>query len=159
MGAVSRVRALWRASGGLSARVPLAESGEGYRAPLTLSARLGPTWSPRKRWSLQANLEGVFESAERWHGEDHGGRRALMGGGLVEWTAAPTLSLWTEAAAPLWERLIVHEHEEDEDGLFHQRPLVGVGLSWTPRPAAARPQAQPPIGSHQSASDPSPLSW
>lgn len=142
VGASAALEGEWGAMGGLSARVPLAESGKGYRAPLAASARLGPSWSPSRRWLLHANLEGVFESAERWHGEPHGGRQALMAGGLFEWRASPTLNLWAEAAAPLWEHLVVHEHEEDEDGLFHQRPLVGIGLSCSFRELPSRRRAQ-----------------
>lgn len=123
----------WGALGRLDARIPVAESGKGYRAPLTLSGSVGPSYRPSPRWTLAASVEGVVESAERWHGDPHGGRQAVQLGLMAERGVSKDLALYAELRAPIWERLATHEGEEDEDGQLHQRPLLGLGLSWTAR--------------------------
>lgn len=118
--------------GSATAQVPLGTNREGYRAPLVLSGGGGPVWRWRPRVQLLAGAEWVYESPERWHTEPHGGRHAALVTGGTQLALRPGLSLLAELRAPVWQKLHVSAHEEDEDGQLRQLPLGRLALSWTP---------------------------
>ncbi|MBM4390745.1 MAG: hypothetical protein FJ090_06450 [Deltaproteobacteria bacterium] len=110
-----------------SSRLSFYESGKGYRAPVSVSGGLGPTFRATTRITLLLTAEGSWESAEYWSGTPYAGRSAVgLAGGVVA-SLSETVVLQAQARGNVFERT---EHQEEE-GEFRQPVTASVGVSWT----------------------------
>lgn len=121
----------WGLLSSAGGQIPVGTNGKGYRAPASLSLSVGPSWRAKPRIQLFSAAGWVMESAERWHGEPHGGRQAAELGLGGVFALRPELALTTELRAPVWQHLAEHEHGEDEDATLRLSPQLRAGLSWT----------------------------
>lgn len=128
----------WGGLASTGAQIPVATNRKGYKAPLVLTANLGPSFQATPRLGLFGGGSVVVESAERWHGEAHGGRAAASVDLGAQWALSPRLVGLVQLRVPVWQHLVVHEHEEDEDGQLRQLPLMRAGLSWTSKAPSRR---------------------
>ncbi len=117
----------WGALGYASSRLSITENDKGYRAPVTVSGGLGPTFRATTRLTVLATAEGSWESAEHWNGTPYAGKTAVgIAGGVVA-SLSPSVVLQAQARGNVFEQT---QHEEEE-GEFHQPVTLSAGVSWT----------------------------
>jgi len=114
-------------------RVPLYENRKGYRPPLTATLGGGPTLRIVPTLQGLASAELLVEGPERWAGEPHGGRVAVLAGVGALWSVSDRVVLQASARATAWQG---SAEAESDEGALVQPLIVGVGLSWT-RPSGA----------------------
>ena len=130
----------WGAVAATTVMLPVFENDKGYTAPTTVSSMLGPRWTIRPKWSVLGTTGLVWEGADSWSGDLHGGRTALMGNVATQWSISDLWSMMAEVRVPLWQRLHTEKIDVDgvtleleSDGEFEISPALVLSVSRTSR--------------------------
>ncbi len=117
----------WGALAYTSSRLSLYANDRGYRAPVTVSGGLGPTFRATTKFTVLAAVEGSWESAEHWNGVAYAGRSAVgIAGGVVA-SLSSSVVVQAQARGNVFE----HTEHQEEEGEFHQPVTLSAGVSWT----------------------------
>ncbi len=122
--------ARWGALAWGAGRLPLYESGKGYRPPGTLTVGGGPTYRPVVPLQVLVSAELVVEGPEWWSGTPYGGRTALVPGVGVIWGVSDAVVAQVQARVTAWQ-----DSREDTagEGSLVQPVILTLGVSWSPR--------------------------
>lgn len=140
---LSRPATPWGGGVRLGLRLPVGTNGKGYRAPTSLESGLGLERRLGARWQAESGLGLVVEGPERWSGQDHPGRQAVLLGGGLSLEARPQLRLRLDVRGPLWQH-VGHAEHGDEDGKLRLGPRLAVGLELGRRPGGSPHQEPAP---------------
>lgn len=120
------------------ARLPVYENRHGYQGPANVDTTLALSYRFKPWFTLVAGPAVVAEGPDRWAGEPHGGRIALLGevGALF-----PVDKTWTIQASG---RVSLYQHDapSDEEGTLRQPFVASAAVAWSPPKKKKEPEKQ-----------------
>jgi len=119
----------WGGWASVDARLPVYANGQGYRAPRSVSASVGPSFRVVPELALLGTVDVLHETSESWDGTPYGGRQVLTGSLTALYTVSSSVVLQASGRATAWQRSL----GEDEDEPLRQALVLTAGVSVTPR--------------------------